>query len=292
MTTNVIELIPQDLAELSRELKRRLPDAMPGILVYSVDRSRLRLDTPLRELVQYQFELNAQWFSWKTADSKVAVNLEHLSVEQRTIDSIFQVEFQSTSPSTPQMKELLGHAKSPVKKAFLTRALRALDNLNALDEATLLEATQASDDRSVLVAALCAAETLSSHHPLRNAQLRGIESKRKLLEDHGGDLSSAQAAVLLRVTRQAIDKRRNDGKLLAVELGKKGYRYPAWQFEIEGLEQVLRSLGSLDSWQKLSFFVNPNDLLEDKSPLDVLKTRSTSIEQVQRAAEAYGEHGG
>jgi hypothetical protein len=191
--------------------------------------------------------------------------------------------------------ELAQHATSKVREIFLTRGLKALGALNLLDESTLVEATKASSDYSVLVSALTTEEALvpiRSLDPLAGARLRGFEAKRRLLEEEGGCVSSSEAADILHVTRQAVDKRRSEGKLLALELGKKGYHYPAWQFDVRGVQHVLAALPGLDPWQKLSFFLNPNDLLEDKSPIEALREETMSLEAVERAAQAYGEHGG
>jgi len=79
--------------------------------------------------------------------------------------------------------------------------------------------------------------------------------------------------------------------LLALELGRKGYHYPSWQFDLKGLERVLAALGGLDPWQKLSFFLNPNTILDDESPLEVLRHGRIMIEDVESAAATYGEHG-
>jgi len=93
----------------------------------------------------------------------------------------------------------------------------------------------------VLVSALQTEEALASiraRDPLAGARVRGLEAKRKLLEGEGGTISSAEAAKLLRVTRQAVDKRRKEGKLLGLEFGRKGFRYPTWQFGLPKVEMA------------------------------------------------------
>jgi hypothetical protein len=124
------------------------------------------------------------------------------------------------------------------------------------------------------------------------ARLRGIEQKRKLLEAQGDPLTSAQAAKLLKISRQAVDKRRRENKLLGLELGKKGYHYPSWQFDLRGLEQVLTALGGRDPWEKLSFFLNPSGILGDRTPLTVLRGEKDNLSDVVTAAVSYGEQGG
>ena len=51
-----------------------------------------------------------------------------------------------------------------------------------------------------------------------------------------------------------------------------------------------RRVHERDFWEKLSFFLNPSDLLEDKTPLEVLHS-GEKIEEVIQAVKAYGEHG-
>jgi hypothetical protein len=95
----------------------------------------------------------------------------------------------------------------------------------------------------------------------------------------------------LRITRQAVDKRRKERKLLGVELGKKGFRYPAWQIGLPHLEEVLEALGDRDSWEQIAFFLNPSALLEDRTPREILQEGKHNIDDVLRAASVYGEQG-
>jgi hypothetical protein len=97
---------------------------------------------------------------------------------------------------------------------------------------------------------------------------------------------------LLKISRQAVDKRRRENKLLGLELGKKGYHYPSWQFDLRGLEQILAALGGRDQWEKLSFFLNPSAILGDRTPLTVLRGEKDHLPDIVNAAVSYGEQGG
>ena len=133
----------------------------------------------------------------------------------------------------------------------------------------------------------------SAHDPLAKARLRGVLAQRELLDADGGALSVAELAKALGVSRQAIDKRRKGGQLLALEVGKRGYLYPAWQLGrtglLPGLAEVLAALQADSPWATARFFVSGNDRLGGKRPLDVL--RKGNVVAVVAAAEAFGEHG-
>jgi hypothetical protein len=79
------------------------------------------------------------------------------------------------------------------------------------------------------------------------ARLRGIEAKRKLLEAEGDPLTSAQAAKLLKISRQDVDKRRRENKLLGLELGKIGI-----PLSFLAVRSAGRGTGSHCSWRARS----------------------------------------
>jgi hypothetical protein len=76
-----------------------------------------------------------------------------------------------------------------------------------------------------------------------------------------------------------------------VEVGKKGFHYPAWQIGLPHLEEVLKALGDRDNWEQIAFFLNPSALLEDRTPLEFLQEGKRDIDVVLRAAASYGEQG-
>jgi hypothetical protein len=109
-------------------------------------------------------------------------------------------------------------------------------------------------------------------------------------------LSAAAAGDEVGITRQAIDKRRRNGALLALPAGK-DYRYPAWQFAggatLPGLKDVLRALGDIDPWAKYRFFTTPSFTLGGRTPLERLKSKA-GLGRVLQAAERFAanEQGG
>lgn len=221
------------------------------------------------------------------------VKFKTFAVEQRVENQYLYMDLFEGTVIHSLVSELMHGKRTNVRHIFVARSLRAVEALKSLDEKKLVEAVKAPTDYSVLVSALNNEEALATARdsdPLAAARLRGIEAKRKLLESEGGAVSSAKAAQILKVTRQAVDKRRKEGKLLGLELGKRGYLYPSWQFGLKGLEDVLSALEGQDFWGRVSFFLNPNDVLEDETPLGVL-TKGGNIDEVIRAAKVYGEHG-
>lgn len=173
--------------------------------------------------------------------------------------------------------------------------------LTQLSKADLLQAISESTDSGVLLNALhkTAANQAVGKAPhnqvpaLFQAKLRGMAAMRQLLEAFGRAISVEDVSNHLGLARQAVDKRRKSGQLLAVELGKRGYLYPSWQFTKsgtqKGLEEVLGALTGHDPWMQLAFFVNLNDRLGDKSPVQALQ--ENRLEEVLAAAEMYGKHG-
>lgn len=127
--------------------------------------------------------------------------------------------------------------------------------------------------------------------PLLKAKLKGLEVKQQLLFQYDEPLNSQEVADMLGMTRQAVDKRRNHNKLLGLSLGKRGYRYPAWQFDngdiLSGWESVLAALTEISPWGKLQFMLSGDIRLEGKTPIECLQ--AGEIEKVVAAAKAYGQ---
>jgi hypothetical protein len=186
--------------------------------------------------------------------------------------------------------------EAPIMRTLMMRAISAVLEFAALSEVSAENATAAPTDLTVLVRALSSGELLDDLkrvEPLAPAFIRGIEAKHRLIDEHGGALTAEQVAQNLGITRQAVEKRRRGGKLIAITTGGRGYRYPVWQFTesgtVPGLEKVLGILAAHDEWMQIAFFVGQNPRLGDRTPIETLKT--DEIEEVLSAAEVYGEHG-
>lgn len=292
MSTTTIALEPKNMAGCAQSLRAEFLKAKLSDVKTSSSKGAVHIQMPIARLAAYQFACADAYCSWATPHGKLVVEVKGFSVEQKAKNKILMLVIrQSLPPSAPRSSR----KTNPIREVFFRRSLRAIEELQAMDEGKLAEAVQAPTDYSVLVSALASDEALASirgRDPLAGARLRGIEAKRKLLEAEGDPLTSAQAAKLLKISRQAVDKRRRENKLLGLELGKKGYHYPSWQFDLRGLEQVLTSLGGRDPWEKLSFFLNPSGMLGDRTPLTVLRGEKDNLTDIINAAVSYGEQGG
>ena len=128
------------------------------------------------------------------------------------------------------------------------------------------------------------------------AILEGVRVAQQDLEDAGGAYDLEQVRTLLRgISRQAIDKRVQEGSLLAVPGPSNHRSYPTLQFNrdgsiVAGLREVREALPVESPWAVLNFLVNPDDRLEGRKPIDVL--RSGNVGEVIEAARLYGEPGG
>lgn len=223
------------------------------------------------------------------------------AVEARA--AAFQHRFLSVSQTAqPTMLDavlrLLEVAKEPAQAALLARVLHVLVELvTDMDERVLGDAAGAQSGYEVLLRLLEypeVAEALREQDPLLPARLRWLRGREHLLLMEGGAVTALQAAELLGITRQAVDKRRRVGTLIGLSLGRKGYVYPVWQFDqggtLPGLEAVLAELKEFSPWMQDAFMLSGDARLDGKRPLDLL--RQGTVQRVVAVASAYGEQGG
>ena len=185
-----------------------------------------------------------------------------------------------------------------INDAEVPRVLRQLKAGHSLEEA--LRITFAHDARPpAIVPGAEGTIPAENQEALERAQTRATLAKVELLK-RADMLNGAQLAERLGLTRATVDKRRTEGKLLALDFGtKRGFRYPSWQGDLvqdadarATFEQVLRSLEEEGVWSRYRFFTQPAPALGGVSPTEAL--RAGRGEEVLRAAEiwAAGEQGG
>jgi hypothetical protein len=215
-------------------------------------------------------------------------------VDGATFVVIFELKTSSRLRPLTRVIDSLSRTEHPV---FYLRAFNALSSItNELSSQSVEELTASPTDFELLVNAVSATSIAAASgegDPLVRAKLRGIEHRKGIIEKLGGTLSAEQVSELLGISRQGVDRRRSQNQLIGLTQGKRGYAYPAFQFEdgktLDGLREVLDALSGHDPWMQSIFFANDNDRLNGRTPLDALRQGKT--EAVVRAAEGYGEQG-
>lgn len=127
------------------------------------------------------------------------------------------------------------------------------------------------------------------------ALLAGVRIAQEDLREAGGAYDLEQVRTLMRgVSRQAIDKRVQEGSLLAVPGPSNRRAYPTLQFTqngevVQGLKAVREALATRNGWTVLNFLAHPDDRLGGRKPIDVLQ--GGDIELVVEAARRVGQQG-
>lgn len=135
-----------------------------------------------------------------------------------------------------------------------------------------------------------------SRNALAHAIARGILTRRQLLREEGGSVSTAEAAERLGVSRRAVLERYRMGTIIGwFDENSRAIKYPIWQFKtrgllpgIEGILQLFNEHADVDDdIARVMFFLSRFGFLRDKRPLDCL--RCGDIESAQRAALGFLE---
>jgi hypothetical protein len=169
-------------------------------------------------------------------------------------------------------------APDPLREAFRQRALGAVERMarEAAPEA-LMAALAAPTDTGTLARATAdqaVSEAIQRLEPLAGAIARAADAKARLVERASGLLSAEAAAKLLGLSRQGVDKRRTQGKLLAVRI-RGDWAYPAAQFAdgevLDGIPEVVSGMTNTTPWAVLDFLLAEHDALGGASPLAALR---------------------
>jgi hypothetical protein len=127
--------------------------------------------------------------------------------------------------------------------------------------------------------------------PLAASIARGAEVRADLVRRSGGLLTAVQMGnVLGGISRQAVDKRRRTGQLLAVHVGA-DWRYPAAQADRDGnvpdgLANVIQAMRDAGPWATLDFLLAPDSALGGVTPLKALKRGGAAAATVHRLVTA------
>ncbi|KGD94053.1 MULTISPECIES: helix-turn-helix domain-containing protein [Rhizobium/Agrobacterium group] len=184
-----------------------------------------------------------------------------------------------------------------IQAAFLRRAMSALERISAnVSAKDLADALAAPTDAGSLAQLLSHSEMVGSAvtdlDPLVPALARNVEHRQQLLARAGGAVSADEAGRILGISRQAVDKRRRTGALLAVREGS-DWRYPACQFDqgetVAGIADVVRGFSAAGPWIALDFLLAPDAVLGGRTPLAAL--RAGERDAVARLVRAEGSDG-
>ncbi|PKR87926.1 hypothetical protein CXZ10_17530 [Pleomorphomonas diazotrophica] len=140
-------------------------------------------------------------------------------------------------------------------------------------------------------------ESSAAYEPDARAKaiLRGKLQAQADLKANGGTYTLSEVRMLLNgITRQAVNKKVQDGHLLAVPGPGDDHRYPTAQFlsdgrPVPGLKAVQDALPTRSPWAVFNFMIQPDALLDGRKPIDVLK--EGNVDLVVEAARRYGEMG-
>ncbi len=177
------------------------------------------------------------------------------------LSSFLDRDANADAPSSKTAKDLL-------KDKAISAVIRLIDKAT---ESTALEALSAPDEVSTLIGFLSSPEASGilageTRDPLAAASARGVAQRKLLLEAEGGTASGQELADVLGISRQAIDKRRRAGALLAIPSGSGDWRYPRWQLldhrPLPGFDKVMKAFGSRGPWTRLGFLLSPNEKTE------------------------------
>jgi hypothetical protein len=205
----------------------------------------------------------------------IAVAAERQARSTRRLNEVAQhAPIDAVEAAAQALGTLVKHHE---RSAFVAWVLRTLVENEISDLKELVEVLERPEVLS----------DLRRQDPLAAARLRGLRAKKQLLEAEGGVVSGRELAQAIGITRQAVDKRRLAGKLIGIDLGKRGYAYPVWQIGLDGMDTVLAELAEVDPWTQALFMLTANNWLNGETPLVML--RRGEREEVLAAARLFGE---
>jgi hypothetical protein len=186
-----------------------------------------------------------------------------------------------------------------IQNAFIRRASAAIERLvSEMPADALVDALTAPTDLGAIARLLGRADlagpAISEIDPLVPAIARGVEHRQALRDAAGGMLSASEVGSFLSISRQAVDKRRRAGQLLAIREGS-DWSYPACQFDqrtgvvLTGIADVVRGLEGQGPWVVLDFLLTADDVLDGRTPIEALRAGDTeSVKRLVRAEAGDG----
>lgn len=191
-------------------------------------------------------------------------------------------------------------ADASVRAIFLRRMRRwTRDLARSAPSSVLADALSQPSARGTMVHLLSVFAPSDEHTEAQRLRERALERalvvQEELREAAGGFRSTAWVAAHLKLRWQSIDKRRREGRLLALSTPS-GYVFPGCQFTsqgtVPGLEKVLDALCGGGFWETLAGLVPPAPALDGKSVIQALQTARTPEERQLAVAVARAYAGG
>ena len=185
--------------------------------------------------------------------------------------------------------------EATVRAAFLRRVRNwAREVAQTAPESVLADALANPTVRGGLVKLLtevgAGAEVSPATRLREEALARGLAAQEELRERSGGFRPTAWVGEHLKISRQAVDKRRKAGKLLAFAAADGTYEYPFCQFTsdgvVPGLEEALAAFAVESPWERLAALVNPSPALSGRSVIEVLRSARGPEERERAIAVA------
>ena len=194
-----------------------------------------------------------------------------------------------TSAAATRQRAAVEHAVRALQTIFNVLSPEELE-LVATRVEQVLQPPAASAERAALARSL-AGDEIGDDEAIAGELASLIDYFQVRRELLARSLTTAQVAKLLGLPAQTVRERVAQGHLLAVR-DRGTWRFPAWQFDPEGVDGVVRGLPAVaralqgSPLAKVSWFVQPNSYLGGRRPLDLLKAGCS--EEVEQAARAYG----
>lgn len=195
------------------------------------------------------------------------------------------------------VKQTIAESPSPDAAAVIKRSVETILSLSRGRRLSVRMAQRMLHANDAELLGLVA-EHLLEREPLaisKRARLRlqGRLRFRAMLEEAGGVYTAAEVSELLGITEDAIRKRANANKLIAVRQGDH-FVYPVWQFSedgtVPGFEAVLRLLEDNHYVDQCRFFLTP-DLDLGQALIEALHTSPDQLESIKRKARQFGKQG-
>lgn len=114
----------------------------------------------------------------------------------------------------------------------------------------------------------------------------------KMQAAEGGAWTGTELEELFGLTPANLHKRREEHRIVWWKDAKNRFHYPKWQFNYagalrSGVQEVLGIFRSSDEWRVMRYFLTPWHQLDDRTPLELLRTGEK--EKVISHARAHGE---